>query len=194
MTTRDHSSHSLRRREMLKRGAAFAGSAALPGGLATGASAAPSGTLVIAAPATPQSLDSDFDVSLGTFEAIGALYEDMLGYEKIPDPERAGGAARGHRRSMPDKPNGLAMRGKLAETWELDPRGKAPFKLREGVMSNWGNEFTAEDVKWTWDRKFELKGARRLLHRRARPERPDRSRSRASTPSRSISTIRTRCC
>ena len=30
------------------------------------------------------------------------------------------------------------------------------FKLREGVMSNWGNELTAEDVKWTWDRKFGL--------------------------------------
>ena len=35
MTTRDQSRRSLRRREMLKRGAALAGSAALPGGLAT---------------------------------------------------------------------------------------------------------------------------------------------------------------
>ena len=30
------------------------------------------------------------------------------------------------------------------------------FKLREGVKSNWGNELTAEDVKWTWDRAFAL--------------------------------------
>jgi len=32
------------------------------------------------------------------------------------------------------------------------------FKLREGVMSNWGNELTAEDVRWTWNRAFELGG------------------------------------
>jgi peptide/nickel transport system substrate-binding protein len=28
--------------------------------------------------------------------------------------------------------------------------------LRQGIKSNWGNELTAEDVKWTWDRKFAL--------------------------------------
>ena len=63
------------------------------------------------------------------------------------------------------------MKGKLAESWELDPSGKrAVFKLREGVKSNWGNELTAEDVKWTWDRKFGLGGARRLLYQRDRPQ------------------------
>jgi peptide/nickel transport system substrate-binding protein len=49
------------------------------------------------------------------------------------------------------------MVGKLAESWELDPSGqRVVFKLREGVMSNWGNELTAEDVRWTWNRAFEL--------------------------------------
>ena len=27
---------------------------------------------------------------------------------------------------------------------------------RQGIKSNWGNELTADDVKWSWDRKFEL--------------------------------------
>ena len=37
------------------------------------------------------------------------------------------------------------------------PAGKfIRFQLRQGVKSNWGNELTAEDVKWTWDRKFAL--------------------------------------
>ena len=54
-------------------------------------------------------------------------------------------------------PAGLAIQGKLAESFELDPDGKfIRFQLRQGVKSNWGNELTAEDVKWTWDRKFAL--------------------------------------
>ena len=49
------------------------------------------------------------------------------------------------------------MKGKLAESFELDPDGKfIRFQLRQGVKSNWGNELTADDVKWTWDRKFGL--------------------------------------
>jgi len=157
MTMRDQGSRSFRRREVLKRGAALAGSAALPGGLATQASAAPSGTLVVAAPATPQSLDSNFDVSLGTFEAIAALYDNLLEFKKMPDP-KVPGAFREDIADHPDMPAGLAVQGKLAESFELDPAGKfIRFQLRQGVKSNWGNELTAEDVKWTWDRKFGLK-------------------------------------
>lgn len=117
-----------------------------------------SDTLVIAAPATPQGLDIEFDVSLGSIDSLGALYEYMLGYEKMPDPN-ADGVMREDTGVHADKPNGLALRGKLAESWEVSPDGrKATFKLREGVKSNWGNPFTAKDVKWTWDRKFNLKG------------------------------------
>jgi len=82
----------------------------------------------------------------------------MLGYEKMADPN-APDVLREGTGVHPDKPNGLALKGKLAESWELAPGGrKATFKLREGVKSNWGNLFTAKDVKWTWDRKFNLKG------------------------------------
>jgi peptide/nickel transport system substrate-binding protein len=57
----------------------------------------------------------------------------------------------------PDLPAGVAVQGKLAQSFELDPAGKyIRFQLRQGVKSNWGNELTAEDVKWTWDRKFGL--------------------------------------
>ena len=36
-----------------------------------------------------------------------------------------------------DRPNGLALRGVLAEAWDVSPDGrKATFKLREGVKSN----------------------------------------------------------
>src|SRR5215475_3113683 len=145
----------LHRRDVLKGGASLAAAAGLPGGLIRSAAAAAT-TLVIAAPATPQSLDCNFDVSLGTFEAIAALYDNLLEFKKIPDPKQPG-AFREDTADHPDLPGGLALQGKLAESFELDPAGKfIRFQLRQGIKSNWGNELTADAVKWTWDRKFGL--------------------------------------
>lgn len=115
-------------------------------------------TLVIASPATPQGLDIEFDVSLGSIDALGALYEYMLAYDKMPDP-KAPGVLREDIGVHSDRPNGLALRGRLAEKWDVSADGlKATFVLRQGVKSNWGNTLSANDVKWTWDRKFHLKG------------------------------------
>ncbi len=146
------------RRRFLQ-GAAAVGSAAVMPTMSRGALAQDGGdTLVIAAPATPQGLDIEFDVSLGSIDSLGALYEYMLGYEKIEDPD-APGVLREDTSVRSDKPYNLALQGRLAETWEMSADGrKATFKLREGVVSNWGNTFSASDVKWTWDRKFNLKG------------------------------------
>lgn len=148
------------RRQFLKGAAAAGGAAMLPSALgASGALAAEqSKTLVIAAPSTPQGLDIEFDVSLGSIDVLGAIYEYMLAYEKIPDP-RTPDVLREDTGVHSDKKYGLALRGRLAESWEISQDGrKATFKLREGVRSNWGNLFSAQDVKWTWDRKFNLKG------------------------------------
>ncbi|RTL97464.1 twin-arginine translocation signal domain-containing protein [Ancylobacter aquaticus] len=148
------------RRELLKTSAALGAAAVLPslGGMDEAFAQGAANTLVIAAPATPQGLDIEFDVSLGSIDSLGALYEYMLAYDKIPDPN-APGVMREDTAIHPDKPNNLALRGRLAEQWEMSPDGRrATFKLREGVVSNWGNRFTAKDVKWTWDRKFNLKG------------------------------------
>lgn len=148
------------RRELLKTSAALGAAAVLPslGGMGEAFAQGAANTLVIAAPATPQGLDIEFDVSLGSIDSLGALYEYMLAYEKIPDPN-APDVLREDTGVHTDKPNNLALRGRLAEQWEMSPDGRrATFKLREGVVSNWGNRFTAKDVKWTWDRKFNLKG------------------------------------
>ena len=78
--------HSLDRRRFVK-GAVAAGSAAVATNTFLPSSVAAqdaSTTLVIAAPATPQGLDIEFDVSLGSIDSLGALYEYMLAYEKIP--------------------------------------------------------------------------------------------------------------
>lgn len=155
----DRTSTRLTRRSVMK-GAAAAGAAgllpeALPG-RAEGAET--SHTLVIAAPATPQSLDHEYDVSLGTIDAVGALYDNLLEYAKIPDPE-VPDAMREDIGVHADKPYNLNLVGKLAEKWEVNADGTVGrFHLRQGVKSNWGNELTAKDVKWTWDRKLHLHG------------------------------------
>jgi len=148
---------SMCRREFLKRGAALASAVVLPSAVNLKASAATAGsTLVIAAPATPQSLDCNFDGSLGTIDAVAALYDALLDFKKIPDP-RLAGVLREDIADYPNLPAGLNVEGKLAQSFELDPAAKfIRFQLRQGVKSNWGNELTADDVKWTWDRKFGL--------------------------------------
>ena len=148
----------MHRRQVIKDLAILAYAATLPTsiGSRSASAAAASSVLVIATPATPQSLDCNFDGSLGTIEAIAALYDNLLEFKKIPDPAHPH-VLREDIADHPDMPAALAVEGKLAKSFELDPAGKTiRFQLREGVKSNWGNELTAEDVKWTWDRKFGL--------------------------------------
>lgn len=50
-------------------------------------------------------------------------------------------------------------RPRLAIRWEPSPdRREWRIHLRQGVRSHAGNELTAEDVKWSWDRSFALRG------------------------------------
>ena len=79
--------HQIGRREFMRVMTAAGATTVLPAGSPRDAVAQSRGTtMVIAAPATPQSLDHEYDVSLGTIDAVGALYDNLLEYEKIPDP------------------------------------------------------------------------------------------------------------
>src|SRR4051794_27119866 len=119
----DKDTFSLGRRRLLEAAARTASAAATPRVLGNPRAPAEAGsTMVVAAPATPQSLDCVFDVSLGTFEAIGALYDGLLGFSKIPDP-KVPTALREDIAYHPDKPGGVSMYGKLAESWKVDPSG-----------------------------------------------------------------------
>ena len=157
MTERDKL--KVTRRTVIEAAAAVAAGSALPAALSLTAEAAEeTHTMVIAAPATPQSLDHEFDVSLGTIDSVGGLYDNLLEYEKVPD-NNAPEALREDISVHTDRSYNLALKGKLAEKWEVSPDGMVGrFTLRQGVKSNWGNELTAEDVKWTWDRKLHLSG------------------------------------
>ena len=70
--------------DFLRAAAAIAAASAVSGGSAHAADT--SKTLVIASPATPQGLDGEYDVSLGTVDSTGALYDNLIAYKKIPDP------------------------------------------------------------------------------------------------------------
>lgn len=154
----DLKSFGMSRRSLMRGGVALAGISALSTVTDITALAQDVTTLIVASPQTPQSLDSEFDISLGTVDAIGVLYENLIEFAKIPDPKNPG-VMREDTGSYPDKPGGVNAIGKLAESWEMAPDATwAKFKLREGVISNWGNELTAEDVVWSWHRKFDLGG------------------------------------
>ncbi len=153
----DTSPRGLGRREALLLGGAFAG-ATLASQIAgiRPAHAAAGSTLVIAAAATPQSLDNEYDASLGTIDAIGQLYDSLIQFKKKPDP-KVPSVLREDFADHPELPGGLAVEGKLAESWEVDPKGMfLRFHLKKGIISNWGNELDADDVKYTWARKFAL--------------------------------------
>lgn len=150
---------ALTRRALLK-GAGAAGAVAItPSLIQTSFAADRAKTLAIAAPATPLSLDVENSLSLGTIDTVGAFYDYLVAFDTIPDP-KVPGVMRENLAPDPALPGGYHLKGMLAEKWEFAPDGKSVrFVLRKGVVSNWGNPLTAADVKYTFDRKFEVKGA-----------------------------------
>ncbi|MCS6802482.1 MAG: ABC transporter substrate-binding protein, partial [Dehalococcoidia bacterium] len=49
------------------------------------------------------------------------------------------------------------LQPRLAVSWEpANDYRTWTFRLRRGVKSNWGNELTAESVRWSWERVYHL--------------------------------------
>lgn len=118
----------------------------------------PKDTLVVAAPATPSSLDSEFNVDIQTTDAIGMLYDSLIKFKSIRDPQNPN-VRREDLSFHKTEKYGWAIEGKLADSWEITKGGrKVIFHVKKGIKSNWGNLLTAKDVKYTWDRHFALKG------------------------------------
>src|SRR4051794_8619317 len=125
--------------------------AALAAGLPRNAHAAgvDATTLLIATPETPPGLDTEYNGSRSSHEGIAQTVETLVQWDKKTGPDGL---------LYSDFTN---LKGALAESWNADPDGKGvTFHLRKGVISHWGNEFTADDVYWTWDRAFQLKSNR----------------------------------
>ena len=146
--------HAPTRRKALRDMAALGGLAAASGLVAprilsVPAAAAPNDQLIVAVAATPVSLDPEFGASLESWELPVFIYEYLVSYRFQKGADGVG---------LPQFDGPLEPR--LAEKWEVSPDGKKlTFHLRKGVKSEYGNEFTAEDVKWSWTRTFALNTA-----------------------------------
>ncbi|WP_341678078.1 ABC transporter substrate-binding protein [Niveibacterium sp. SC-1] len=159
MSSQKHPLVKPSRRTFLKTATATGVLATASGRALAQAGTARAKTLVIAAPATPLSLDVENSLSLGTIDTVAAFYDYLIEFDTMPDPKVAG-VLRENLKPNPSLPGGYHLKSRLAESWTFAPDGKSvQFKLRRGVVSNWGNPFTAKDVKYTFDRKFEVKGA-----------------------------------
>jgi peptide/nickel transport system substrate-binding protein len=141
------------RREALRDVALASGLAAggltLPGGLSLPAAAASGDQLIVAVSATPVSLDPEFGASLESWELPVFIYEYLLCYNFKKGADGVGQP----QFEPPYEP-------RLAERVESSNGGRTlTFHLRKGVKSEFGNDFTAADVKWSWDRTFALNTA-----------------------------------
>ena len=73
-------------------------------------------------------------------------YARLLTYPPKPRPDGD---------PLGDVPN---LEGALAESWEASEDGTVyTVRLRRGIRSAFGNEFTADDVVWGWERAFGLR-------------------------------------
>jgi peptide/nickel transport system substrate-binding protein len=125
-------------------GSKKARSQAGPGGAGRG------GTLSIAARQTPVGLDHDFYFAEEDHQIRMSIYENLMAF------------------STTTQSDGLVvpvydvakMQGRLAESWEVSTDNRTlTVHLRKGVMSHAGNELTAEDVQYTWDRGWKVNGS-----------------------------------
>jgi len=96
-------------------------------------------TFVFGYIASPASFDSD-NWQAGMLESTVNIYENLTKHKIIKD---ASG------RDVIDAAN---VEPHMAESWTTRDGGRVmTFKIREGVKSPFGNELTAQDVKYSWD-------------------------------------------
>lgn len=109
-----------------------------------------SDTFVVAMPSTPPTLDNEFVIHPMVISVQPLLYDTMINYETKQDSQLGIGVAD----IFTPK-----FKQALAESWSVSDDGKKyTFQLRKGVKSNYGNEMTADDVVWTYQRKLTLGG------------------------------------
>ncbi|WP_029075962.1 ABC transporter substrate-binding protein [Kaistia adipata] len=112
--------------------------------------------IIKAVPSVPQQLDHQTKYEGETSSFIANEQASSLLQFDVAELENGGCG------QMPNVQTNL--RPNLAESWSVDPDGKfIEFKLRKGVKSSFGNEMTAEDVKWSLDRGLKQSSVLRFL-------------------------------
>ncbi len=110
------------------------------------AAQSPNETLIVAGPRTPESLELEYPSTEAVQEARKNVYERLLAYEMKPNED-------GVMVENFDK-----LTGALAKSWEVSPdRTSITFHLTD-AKSHAGNTLSADDVMWTFERGWTLKG------------------------------------
>lgn len=113
---------------------------------ATPTAAPAAAELIIAIPNTPPRADPPTIDQFIEHELIVNIYDRLFEFQTTEGPEGT--------KVMVTK--GIeSVEPALAESWEIsDDRRTYTIHLRQGVKSNFGNELTSEDVRWTIERTF----------------------------------------
>ena len=102
-------------------------------------------TLIVAAPQTPTGFDGDIP-KVATRQMITQGNESLVRYKR---------AAQADGRTALDPSQ---IEPNLAQSWDVLDGGRTyVFKLRQGVKSAWGNEMTADDIIWSFERAWQIK-------------------------------------
>jgi len=113
------------------------------------------GDITVAVGAQREGWDPHTSIFFLADEISWNCYDRLLDFETTPASETEYGI------EMIDS---TKLRGMLAESWELREDGSVVvFHLREGVVFPSGNPFTAEDVRYSVERKWEIPSANRWL-------------------------------
>jgi peptide/nickel transport system substrate-binding protein len=161
----------LSRRSFLKSAAAVTLAAPLAGSLTgCGGRARRSDQLVVAAATTPPSLDWELVFGKEVYDHVFNLNDRLTRWKQVPAPDEPGGFDLAWQAENFEE----ITEPRMAESWEVTNGGRTyTFSLRKGWPSHAGNEFTAADVKWTFDRSFALHGITSFYNQLAKIQRPE---------------------
>jgi peptide/nickel transport system substrate-binding protein len=162
------------RRSFLKSAAAASLAAPFAGSLIAacgrqGGAATRSAQLVVAAATTPPSLDWELVFGREVYDHVFNLNDRLTRWKQIPAPDEEGGFDLAWQAENFEE----ITEPRMAEGWEVSNGGRTyTFSLRRGWPSHAGNEFSAADVKWTFERSFALDGITSFYNTLSRIERP----------------------
>ncbi len=126
--------------------------------------------LVVAAATTPPSLDWELVFGKEVYDHVFNVNDRLTRWKQVPAPDEPGGIDLAWQAGNFEE----ITEPRMAESWEVTNGGRTyTFSLRRGWPSHAGNEFTAEDVKWTFDRSFALDGITSFYNEQAKIERPE---------------------
>jgi peptide/nickel transport system substrate-binding protein len=157
------------RRSFLKAAGAVA-VAPFAGSLAGACGGAPRrNQMLVAAATTPPSLDWELVFGKEVYDHVFNLNDRLTRWKQIPAPDEDGGFDLAWQASNFEE----ITEPRMAEGWEVTNGGRTyTFSLRKDWPSHAGNEFTAADVKWTFERSFALQGITSFYNALSKIERP----------------------